>query len=233
MGKFSLLLHRGRMSAALAITAILAMVAGLSGVGPTDASPAANAGRQVTPSITVQPFGTVNGQAVNLYTLTNSRDMQVKILNYGGIIQSIWVPDRFGQMANVTLGFSNIDDYVKNSPYFGAIIGRYANRIAKGTFTLDGTTFHLAINNGPNALHGGLKGFDKQFWDVTKITDNNTVGLKLSRTSPDGEEGYPGALTVSCTYTLTNNNGLDALCGDDHEADDHQSDQSRLLQPRR
>lgn len=208
MGKFSLRLHRGRMSAILAISATLAMVAALSGVGPTAASPASNAWRQVTPSITVQPFGTVNGQAVNLYTLTNARDMQVKILNYGGIIQSIWVPDKFGQMANVTLGFSNIDDYVKNSPYFGAIIGRYANRIAKGTFTLDGTTYHLAVNNGPNALHGGLKGFDKQFWDVTQVMENNTVGLKLSRVSPDGEEGYPGALTVSVTYTLTNNNGL-------------------------
>jgi len=208
MGKFSLRLHSVRTTAFLSVAAVLGLVISILGAAPTSASPASSAARQVTPSITVQPFGSVNGTAVNLYTLTNARDMQVKILNYGGIIQSIWVPDRFGQLTNVALGFNNIDDYVKSSPYFGAIIGRYANRIAKGTFTLDGTTYHLAINNGPNALHGGLKGFDKQFWNVDQVMQNNTVGLKLSRVSPDGEEGYPGTLTVSVTYTLTNDNGI-------------------------
>jgi aldose 1-epimerase len=160
------------------------------------------------PSITRAPFGTVDGQNVDLFTLTNSRRMVVRITNYGGIIQSIDVPDRRGHFANVTLGFAKLDDYVASSPYFGAIVGRYANRIAKGTFTLDGITYHLALNNGPNSLHGGVKGFDKRVWTATEIVKEDSVGLQLNRVSPDGEENYPGTLTVQVTYTLTNDNAL-------------------------
>jgi aldose 1-epimerase len=168
------------------------------------------AGKSTTlPTITKEPWGTVDGQAVDLYTLTNSRGMEVKITNFGGIIQSIRVPDRGGNFDNVTLGFDNLDDYVTmNSPYFGAIVGRYANRIAKGMFTLDGVTYQLATNNPPNHLHGGIKGFDKRVWAATEFSGQNRVGLKLAYTSPAGEENYPGTLEVEMTYTVNNNNEI-------------------------
>jgi len=154
-------------------------------------------------------FGTTPaGEKVFRYTLTNSRGMQVKILTYGGIVQSIEVPDRNGQKVNVALGFATLKDYLERSPYFGCITGRYANRIAKGKFTLDGVTYQLAINNDPNSLHGGDKGFDKYVWKATEKRSDSSVGLKLSRVSPDGEENYPGKLAVDVTYTLTNKNEL-------------------------
>lgn len=161
-----------------------------------------------TPGISKEPFGTADGQAVDLYTLSNAGGMVVKIMTYGGIIQSIEVPDRDGNLANVALGFSTLDDYIAGSPYFGCITGRYANRIAGGKFTLDGQTYQLALNNGPNTLHGGEKGFDKYVWSAEEVTSADGVGLKLSRVSPDGEENYPGALTVEVTYTLTDNNEI-------------------------
>jgi aldose 1-epimerase len=196
---------RVRMAAVLTSAAVLAVVTTSSGAATSTAGHSPPA----TPSITKQPFGTVDGQPVDLYTLTNSRGMEIKIMTYGGIIQSIKVPDWSGQMANVALGFSTLDDYVnQNSPYFGALIGRYANRIAKGMFTLDGVTYQLPVNNGPNSLHGGLKGFDKRVWQATEVQADNAVGLMLSRVSPDGEEGYPGTLAVTVTYTLTNHNAL-------------------------
>ncbi|MER3438852.1 MAG: galactose-1-epimerase [Chloroflexota bacterium] len=159
-------------------------------------------------TITKEPFGTADGQPVDLYTLTNSSGMEVKIMTYGGIIQSIRVPDRNGHFTNVTLGFSTLDDYLAGHPYFGCITGRYANRIARGMFTLDGQTYHLALNNYPNSLHGGQKGFDKYVWEAKEIRDANGVGVRLRRVSPDGEEGYPGNLTVEVTYTLTENNEI-------------------------
>jgi aldose 1-epimerase len=162
----------------------------------------------VQPTITKQPWGTVDGQPVDLYTLTNSKGMVVRITNYGGIIQSIEVPNRRGRMANVTLGFDNLDDYVAKSPYFGCITGRYANRIAEGRFTLDGVTYQLAINNPPNHLHGGNKGFDKRVWTGTEVQGDTSVGLRLTYTSPDGEENYPGTLETEVTYTLTNKNEI-------------------------
>ncbi|HEX5017143.1 MAG TPA: aldose epimerase family protein [Actinomycetes bacterium] len=156
-----------------------------------------------------EPFGDADGQPVERYTLTNAHGMEVKIMTYGGIIQSIRVPDRDGTMANVALGFATLDEYLAgNSPYFGAIIGRYGNRIARGTFTLGDQTYHLPLNNGENSLHGGIKGFDKQVWAADEVTGGDGVGLKLSRTSPDGEEGYPGSLAVDVTYTLTDNNEI-------------------------
>ena len=134
--------------------------------------------------------------------------MEVKILTYGGILQSIRVPDRQGRFANVTLGFDNINDYIARSPFFGAIIGRYANRIAKGTFTLDGVTYHLPINNGQNSLHGGTVGLDKHVWAATPSSDRNSASLQLDMTSPDGDQGYPGTLVVRVTYTLTSTNDI-------------------------
>jgi aldose 1-epimerase len=155
------------------------------------------------PSVKKDPFGSVGGQAVDIYTLTNSNGMEVKILTYGGIIQSVKVPDRRKHFENVTLGFDNLADYVAKSPYFGCITGRYANRIALGKFTLDGVTYQLPINNDPNSLHGGTVGFDKHVWAATVIQNHDGVGLKLTFTSPDGDQGYPGTLKSEVTYLLT------------------------------
>ncbi|PWH17684.1 MAG: galactose-1-epimerase [Ardenticatenia bacterium] len=156
-----------------------------------------------------KPYGTTaDGVAVEEYTLTNANGMEVKVITYGGIITSIKVPDRYGNMANVALGFDNLKDYETKNPYFGCITGRYANRIAKGKFTLDGVEYTLAINNPPNALHGGLKGFDKQVWKAKEITSAEGVGLELTYLSPDGEEGYPGNLDVKVVYLLTDNNEI-------------------------
>jgi aldose 1-epimerase len=161
-------------------------------------------------SVTKAPYGTLaDGTAVDQYTLSNRGGMTVKIITYGGIVTEIDAPDRSGTIANVALGFDNLADYVAKSPYFGAIIGRYANRIAKGTFTLDGTTYHLPINNGVNSLHGGVMGFDKHVWTATILPPSHGgAGIKLSYTSANGEEGYPGRLTVDVTYTLTRDDQL-------------------------
>jgi aldose 1-epimerase len=195
----------GRAAGAIGMTVALALMTTLAGV----TTPTTAGGEPLTsPTITRQPFGTVGGQPVDLYTLTNARGMEVKIMTYGGIIQSIRVPDRSGQMTDVVLGLPTVADYVKNSPYFGAILGRYANRIAKGTFTLDGVTYQLPINNGVNSLHGGTEGFDKQVWQTTEIRQGDAVGLTLSHVSPDGDQGYPGTLTVQVTYTLTSDDAL-------------------------
>lgn len=150
----------------------------------------------------------VDRPSVAVYTLTNSAGMTAKILSLGGIIHSIEVPDRHGTLANVVLGLPAADDYLARHPYFGCITGRYANRIARGAFTLDGQTYQLAINNPPNALHGGIKGFDKHVWDAEEVSAPGTQGVKFSRVSPDGEEGFPGNLAVSVTYTLTGDNAL-------------------------
>ena len=161
------------------------------------------------PTITKASFGSLaDGTPVDIYTLTNSRGMEVKILTYGGILQSIKVPDRHGRFTNVTLGFDNLADYVAKSPYFGCITGRYANRIAKGQFQLNGQTYQLPINNPPNSLHGGTVGFDKHVWAATPLQDRHSVGLVLRFTSPNGDQGYPGRLANRVTYTLTNRNEI-------------------------
>ena len=160
-------------------------------------------------SVTQAPFGTApDGKPVTLYTLTNTSGMEARIMTYGGVIVSLKVPDRTGLIDDVVLGYDSLDGYVKNSPYLGAIVGRYGNRIAKGRFTLDGKTYKLATNNGPNALHGGLRGFDKVVWSAEPLTEDSVVGLKLSYTSVDGEEGYPGTLQTTVTYRLTPANAL-------------------------
>lgn len=156
-----------------------------------------------------QPFGTTpDGKAVSLYTLTNSRGMQVKVMTYGAIVTSLSVPDKAGRLGDVVLGCDNLAAYEKNSPYFGAIIGRYANRIANGRFTLDGKTYQLAVNNGPNTLHGGLKGFDKVVWTATPVPHAHTAGLVLRYVSTDGEENFPGQLATQVVYTLSDDNSL-------------------------
>jgi aldose 1-epimerase len=162
---------------------------------------------RVVPSITSEPFGSLRGASVERYTLANG-GMQVRILTYGGIIQSLDVADRAGHLANVSLGFGTLDEYVAGSPFFGALIGRFANRIAGGRFKLDGVTYEVPVNNGPNSLHGGLEGFDKRVWQASPAQGSDAVSLKLALLSPDGDQGYPGALSVEVTYTLAADNAL-------------------------
>jgi aldose 1-epimerase len=160
-------------------------------------------------SIIKSDFGkTKEGQPVDLYTLTNTNGMTGKITNYGGIVTSLLVQDKNSQLDDVVLGFDSLDKYLEGHPYFGAVVGRYGNRIAKGKFTLNGIEYQLATNNGENHLHGGIKGFDKVVWNAEIVKKENQVGVKLSYLSKDGEEGYPGNLSAVVTYTLTKNNEL-------------------------
>jgi aldose 1-epimerase len=161
-----------------------------------------------TPSVTSKPFGTVDGQSVELYTLRNDKGAEATITNYGGIVVTLLVPDRTGKPVDVVEGYDNVDGYVKKTPFFGALIGRYGNRIAKGEFTLDGKAYKLAVNDGANTLHGGTKGFDKVIWKAKPVDSKHGAALELSYLSKDGEEGYPGNLDVTATYTLTNDNEL-------------------------
>ena len=159
-------------------------------------------------TISKSAFGqTADGEAVDLYTLTNTNGIVVKITNYGGIVTSILTPDKNGKMEDIVLGFDSLPPYLVTHPYFGALVGRYGNRIAKGKFSIDGQEYDLAINNGVNHLHGGLKGFDKVVWTAEAI-EGEEVGLKLNYLSKDMEEGYPGNLDVEVIYTLSNDNEL-------------------------
>ena len=159
--------------------------------------------------VTKQSFGkTPSGENVDIYTLRNRNGVETQITNYGAIVVSLKVPDRKGAMGDVVLGFSDFDQYLKNDPYFGAIIGRYGNRIAKGRFKLDGAEYTLAVNNGENHLHGGIKGFDKVVWTGRELTTKAGPAVVLTYLSKDGEEGYPGNLRVRVTYTLTHQNDL-------------------------
>src|SRR6516225_3667180 len=149
------------------------------------------------------PFGDLpDGSAVELFTLTNRTGMEVRTIPYGAVIVSIKVPDRNGRLDDVVLGFAALDGYLQNNPYFGAVVGRYGNRIAKGRFGLDGTTYQLATNNGPNHLHGGVKGFGKVLWQAEPFERDGNVGVTYTLTSRDGDEGYPGTLNVRVTYSL-------------------------------
>jgi aldose 1-epimerase len=160
-------------------------------------------------TISAESFGvTPEGEAVDIYTLTNANGASARITNYGGIVVSLNVPDKSGQMGDVVLGYDSLDEYIAANPYFGALIGRYGNRIANGKFSLNGTEYTLAQNNGPNSLHGGEKGFDKVVWTANPIDSADGPALELSYLSQDGEEGYPGNLSVKVVYTLTNNNEL-------------------------
>src|SRR6266508_1427019 len=159
--------------------------------------------------VTKESFGdTLDGKSVDIYTLTNSHGVEAKIINYGGIVTSLKVPDRNGKLDDVVLGFDKLDDYLKGRTYLGAIIGRYGNLIAKGRFRLHGVEYKLAVNNGENHLHGGIKGFDKVVWTARELKVPNGAALELTYLSKDGEEGYPGNLSVKVIYTLTNANEL-------------------------
>ncbi len=144
-----------------------------------------------------------DGRSVEEYTFSNAHGVEVRAITYGAIITVIRTPDRAGHSDDIVLGFDSLAGYLGNSPYFGAVVGRYANRIARGEFTLDGVTYHLAKNNGPNSLHGGIRGFDKVFWGADPVQTDSGVGVTFHYTSPNGEEGYPGTLSVRVTYTLT------------------------------
>jgi aldose 1-epimerase len=196
-----------RAGAALALTFALSTQAGC---GPKPAPDRAE-GRNMPTEATVTriPFGvTPSGDSVDIFTLTNAHGMEARIMTYGGIMVSLKVPDRKGVLGDIVLGYDSLAGYLRSSPYFGAIVGRYGNRIAKGRFTLDGATYHLATNNGPNALHGGLQGFDKVIWHAESFKRDSNVGVALTYTSPDGDQGYPGMLHATVTYMLTPANEL-------------------------
>jgi len=160
-------------------------------------------------SITEESYGKLsNGQQIYQYTLTNPDGLSVKIITFGGYITSLQVPDRNGKFADIVLGYDRLEQYVNDSTYLGSLVGRYANRIAKGKFTLNGIEYTLATNNGPNHLHGGIKGFNKVVWSAQPIDNPNSPALKLTYLSKDGEEGYPGNLFCTVVYTLTNDNEL-------------------------
>ena len=164
----------------------------------------------VKKGIRVSPFGTMDdGTAVSLYTMTNSQGVVMQVINYGGIITSLSIPDRNGIMEDVVLGYDSLAGYLRSNPYFGSLIGRYGNRIARGKFSLDGKPYTLATNNGANHLHGGVKGFDKVFWNIAEHPADNGVAIKLTYRSKDMEEGYPGNLDVTVIYVLTDNNELE------------------------
>lgn len=162
-----------------------------------------------TVSVTPAPFGILpDGQHVTVFTLTNRQGMQVKVLDFGAIISAIHVPDRDGAFADVVLGFECIEPYLANSAFLGAVIGRFGNRIAEGRFSLDGKDYQLAVNNAPNHLHGGNQGFHQVMWQAAPFTKDDAVGITFTRSSPDGEDGYPGKLDVTLTYALDDDNAL-------------------------
>ena len=185
----------------------------LVGIGPLATLPSAAEGLQNEAgggsTMTQTPYGSLSdGRDVTLYELTNSNGVVVRVMNYGGIVQSIEVPDRDGNLADVVLGYDDLEGYLEDTSYFGAIIGRYGNRIGGANFELDGVTYPLLANNGPNHLHGGKVGFDKVLWAGTPLNGADGVGVSLAYTSADGEEGYPGNLAVEVDYRLTEDNEL-------------------------
>lgn len=166
-------------------------------------------GEKMRASVHKSIFGKIaDGTLIELYELTNSHGLKVKIMTYGAIVTELRVPDRNGKIEDVVLGFDNLQDYLGKHPYFGSATGRVANRIAKGKFTLDGKEYKLAVNNGLNALHGGVKGFDKVVWQARAVQTPKGPGVAMTYLSPDGEEGYPGNLTTTVTYALTDDNEL-------------------------
>lgn len=170
----------------------------------------ANSSSKSTMKVESSVFGKLaDGTEIKIYSLSNSKGMVAKVTDYGAILTELWVPDRNGKAGNVVLGFDNLDRYVKGHPFFGATTGRVANRIAKGKFTLEGKDYTLAVNNGPNHLHGGVKGFDKRVWQSRVMRGlSREASVEFTYTSPDGEEGYPGELKTTVVYTLTDDNEL-------------------------
>ena len=186
-----------RMLLIAALAALPALHAGASLTAQSNQGPA------------MKPFGkTQEGQSVERYTLRNASGMEVDVITWGGTVTRILVPDRQGKMADVALGFDTVDRYLTRHPYFGSTIGRYGNRIAKGRFTLNGVEYKLATNNDENHLHGGVRGFDQRLWKARPLSAKDGQSLELTYVSADGEEGYPGKLTATVTYTLTPKNAL-------------------------
>lgn len=161
------------------------------------------------PQLQPEAYGEVGGQPVERYTLRNAHGLELRVISYGATLTELSVPDRAGQLADVVLGFDRLDDYVQHSPYFGATIGRVANRIAGARFELGGKPYQLAANNGPNHLHGGKKGWDKVVWSASPVAASGGVAVKFSYSSRDGEEGYPGNVTATTVYTLTDDDDLE------------------------
>jgi aldose 1-epimerase len=184
--------------------AFLLLIAGVSFFAACNSNKTNDAAKA---GITEKPFGEVEGQPITQYTITNANGMQVSIINYGGTVTNLITPDKNKQMGDVVLGFDSLSGYLqKGNPYFGCLVGRYGNRIAKGKFTLDGQTYQLPLNNNGNTLHGGLKGFDKVVWQASKPAGDSS--LLLTYTSKDGDQGFPGNLKVEVVYTLTADNAL-------------------------
>ena len=193
----------------LACLLLASVLAGCAKEPPPAPKPPPTPEEKSKNTISKAPFGTLpDGTAVDLFTMVNANGMEVRATNYGGIITALLVPDGSGKATDVTLGLKSFDDYVKNPPYFGAIIGRYGNRIAKGQFKIDDQTYKLPKNDGPNTLHGGVKGFDKVVWQAEPFEKEDSVGVIFTYTSKDGEEGFPGNLQTRVTYTLTDKNEL-------------------------
>ncbi|HVG37999.1 MAG TPA: aldose epimerase family protein [Pyrinomonadaceae bacterium] len=203
---------------ALLVPALLSLIV----CAACESAPAPSTTQSTTPASATTPAATSNnmpikkesfgktadGEAVDIYTLTNARNIEARIMTYGGIVVSLKTPDRNGKVEDVVLGFDNLDGYLKGHPFFGALVGRYANRIAKGRFTLNGVEYKLAQNNNGNSLHGGERGFDKRVWTAKEVGGAEGPGLELTYVSKDGEEGYPGTLTSVVTYRLTDNDEL-------------------------
>jgi aldose 1-epimerase len=175
----------------------------------TSGASSAQTGAQPKAGVAKARYGaTQEGAVIDVYTLTNRHGMVAKVITFGASLTELHVPDRAGKMADVVLGFPQLSQYESAHPYFGATVGRVGNRIAKGAFTLNGKTYTLATNNGPNHLHGGVKGFDKRVWKAQSVPATAGAAVRFTYVSPDGEEGYPGTLTASVTYTLTDTNEL-------------------------
>ena len=191
---------------------ILVMASIITGCNPKTAEQQSNPDstnvRSATP-ITSAPFGNMpDGREVSVFTLANKNGMTMRVINYGGIIVSLTAPDNQGKFEDVVLGYDSLSHYLKDNPYFGALIGRYGNRIAKGKFSLEGKQYQLSLNNSGNHLHGGIKGFDKVFWNIEPYDANDGSALRLTYRSTDGEEGFPGNLQAEVIYTLTDKNEL-------------------------
>jgi aldose 1-epimerase len=187
---------------------VIILAIGAAACGTQPAAPPANT-TPAGPVVKREAFGSVTGRSIEQLTLTNANGVEVRAITYGGIITSLKTPDRGGAMGDVVLGFDSLDGYLGDHPYFGAIIGRYGNRIGKGRFSIDQQEYRLATNNGPNHLHGGIKGFDKQIWKAEILPPMaGQSAVAFGYTSPDGEEGYPGELLVEVTYTLNDRNEL-------------------------
>jgi aldose 1-epimerase len=197
-----------RATCGLAVLAAIGVVACSTPSGGKSEPTRTPATENAAPATTVAPFGKVEDTPVQLYTLTNKNGLVAKITNYGAILTELHVPDRDGRLADIVLGFESLEGYLKGNPYFGAIVGRVANRIRNAEFTLEGKRYTLEANDKPHHLHGGKKGWDKVVWSGKTIDTAEGPGLELTYTSKDGEEGYPGTVTARTMYTLTNANEL-------------------------